>query len=75
MGSQMSHLSWPTRLRFPLSNNNPTANNSTSFCLVQDPYWCSLLLYCVAHSAYIGCDLPSLSDPQIKVSYLCFLFR
>ena len=35
---------------------------------LQDPYWCSLVQYSVANSAFTGCELPSLVDPNIKVS-------
>eukprot|EP00794_Sanderia_malayensis_P005862 gene5862-6555_t len=35
-----------------------------------DPYWCSLIQYCVAHSSFVGCDLPSLDNPLIKKNFL-----
>ena len=37
------------------------------FCLVQDPYWCCLVQYCVVNDSYIGCDLPSLDEHFLKV--------
>ena len=37
---------------------------------LKDPYWCALIQYCVMHCANIGCELPSLDDPMIKVSNL-----
>ncbi|XP_065066757.1 RNA helicase Mov10l1-like [Rhopilema esculentum] len=37
--------------------------------LCRDPYWCSLVQYSVANSAFTGCELPSLVDPNIKDSF------
>ena len=37
----------------------------------QDPYWCTLLHYCVMNDAYIGCDLPDLDQHLQDVSSTC----
>jgi len=37
--------------------------------LCMDPYWCALVQYCVAHSAYRGCELPKLDEPIIKANF------